>query len=593
MVGAQAGSILAVDCGSTTTKAILLDVTDGQYRLVSRCQVPSTTGEPWNDITVGAYHAVQRMSAITGRRMLDENDQIIMPERGGGEGVDLLAATVSAAPPLRVVVAGLSKDISLDSANRAIRTTYCRLVEEIAVDEMPRRTDGEWLQSLQAAQAEVMLLVGGVDGGEVESVVEMARLMALAVQLQPERPPMIYAGNAALRSRIADLLGDHVELRAIDNVRPALERENLSPVQTELEQVFYQNVMSQLTGVNLLKRWSQGEVLSTAQGFGHVIRYLDRTDARPRYGVLGIDLGGMTATVAAARDGQFSLSVLTDLGVGASIGDLFERIALEQVARWLPEEVPVERLHDLVMNKALRPWTVPQTQEDMLIEQAVAREMIGLALAQARPGWPFRERRGAPIVNEIVGSGSTLSYAPSPGHAMLMLLDTVQPAFWTSRVVLDKTGALPALGALATVQPQAAAQILEQDGLFDLGSVIAPVGTARFGTKVLTFKVSSEQGAYEGDVRFGSLERIVVPTGVKARLELRPTHRFDLGMGPGRGVRMETWGGAVGVVIDARGRPLAWPHRRGLWQKTVRRWMLELGAWSSLMPDPDEQIGDF
>jgi uncharacterized protein (TIGR01319 family) len=593
MTGAQAGSILAVDCGSTTTKAILLEVAEGQYRLVSRCQVPSTARAPWHDVTVGAYHAVRRTSAITGRRMLDQNDQIILPERGGGEGVDLLVTTVSAAPPLRVVVAGLSKEISLESARRAVQTTYCRLVEQIAVDETPRRTDGQWLQAVQSAQAEAILLVGGVDGGETGSVVEMARLMALAVQLQAERPPMIYAGNAALRGRIAELLGDHVELRAVDNVRPALDQENLAAIQAELERVFRQNVMSQLPGVSLLKRWSRGEVMSTARGFERVIRYLDRIDAKPRYGVLGIDVGGMTTTVAAARDGRFGFSVLTDLGVGASVGDLFARIPVEGVTRWLPLNIPPQRVHHVIMNKALRPWTVPQTQEELLVEQAVAREVIGLALDRARSGWPFKARRGAPIVNEIVGSGSTLTFAPTPGHAMLMLLDTVQPAFWTSRVALDQTGALPALGALATVQPQAAAQILEQDGLFALGSVIAPVGVAGFGAKVLTFKVTTQQGTYEGDVRFGTLERIVVPTGTKAKLELRPTRRFDLGMGPGRGVRMETWGGAVGVIIDARGRPLAWPARQELRQKMVRRWMLELGAWSSPAADPSEQLGDF
>jgi hypothetical protein len=272
---------------------------------------------------------------------------------------------------------------------------------------------------------------------------------------------------------------------------------------------------------------------------------------------------------------------VTDLGMGANIGSILQRAPVEQVTRWLPVDISSDQVQHLVMNKELRPWTVPQTEEELFIEQAVAREVISSALAEARGGWPFWERWNSPMLNEIVGSGSVLCQAPTPGHAALMLLDTVQPAFWTSRLVLDKTGAMPALGALATVQPRAAAQMLEQDGLLELGSVVSPVGVARYGDKVLSFKVRSALGAYEGDVYFGSLERILLPPGVKATLELRPTRRFDLGIGPGKGIRMEAWGGAVGIIVDARGRPLTWPEKEEARQETVRRWLQELGAWSS------------
>ena len=592
MAGDQLGSILAVDCGSTTTKAILLDMVDNQYRLVARSQVPSTIGAPWNDVTAGIYHAVRQMTKLTGRSMLDENGELIIPERGGGQGVDFLVSTVSAAPPLRVVIAGLSKNISLDSARRATRATYCHLVDQIAIDETARRTDAQWLQSVQNAKPQVILLVGGVDGGETGPVVEMARLMALAVQLEIDRPPMIYAGNTSLRSQIAALLGDQVELRTVDNVRPTLDEENLVPAQSELENIFRQTVMTRLPGLNLLQSWSQGEVLPTAQGFGQVIRYLDYLCAKPRYGVLGIDIGGMTTTIAAARNGQLALTILSDLGMGGSIGQLLQRVPLEQVMRWLPQDISPDHVRHLVMNKELHPWTVPQTEDELFIEQAVAREVISLALAEAGQRWPFRNSRGSPVLNEIVGSGSTLCHAPTPGHAALMLLDTVQPAFWTSSLVLDKTGTLPALGALAMVRPKAAAQMLEQDALLDLGSIISPVGVAQYGDKVLSFKVKSAMGAYEGDVRFGFLERIILPAGVKATLELRPTHRFDIGMGPGRGGQLETWGGAVGIIIDARGRPLVWPEKSDHRQRAVCRWLRELGALSSSLPDPVEQLGE-
>jgi hypothetical protein len=593
MTSDRVDSILAVDCGSTTTKAILLDVAEGLYRLVARSQVPSTGGAPWHDVVIGVYHAFRQITESVGRPLLNEDGQLIVPERGGGQGVDVLVVTTSASPPLRVVIAGLSNGVSLKSARRAARATYSHLVGLIASDEPERRSDEQRLQLTLNARPDVILLVGGVDGGATKPMVDMARLMALAVQLEGKRPPMIYAGNIALRSQIADIVGEQVELRSVDNVRPTLDVENLGPAHAELEQICRATVLSRLPGVGQLQHWSAGEVLLTSQGFGHVIRYLDRLHDRPRHGVLGIDVGGMTTMVAAARNGRFSLTVLPDWGVGAGIAEFLHLVPLERVTRWLPEDVTPAQVQHLVMNKELRPWTVPQTEEDLLIEQAVAREVISLALDEARRGWPLRERRGSPVLNEIVGSGSVLCQAPSPGSAALMLLDTVQPAFWTSRLVLDKTGALPALGALATVQPIAAAQMLERDGLLELGSVISPVGMAPYGSQVLSFKVKSVAGSYEGDVQFGSLERIIVPPGIKAVVELHPTHRFDLGVGPGRGVRMEAWGGAVGVIIDARGRPLVWPEKKEVRRSFVRQWLRELGTRASwALPSPSEQLGD-
>jgi len=65
-----------------------------------------------------------------------------------------------------------------------------------------------------------------------------------------------------------------------------------------------------------------------------------------------------------------------------------------------------------------------------------------------------------------------------------------------------------------------------------------------------------------------------VPLGQAISLRLQPLHRFDIGMGgPGRGGRLRVIGGILGVIIDARGRPIslhADPERRrtlfGKWQ---------------------------
>ena len=59
------------------------------------------------------------------------------------------------------------------------------------------------------------------------------------------------------------------------------------------------------------------------------------------------------------------------------------------------------------------------------------------------------------------------------------------------------------------------------------------------------------------EVKQGALDVIPLPLGQSATLIVQPLHRYDVGMGgPGRGGRLEVQGGSLGVIIDARGRPL-------------------------------------
>jgi activator of 2-hydroxyglutaryl-CoA dehydratase len=44
-------SILATDCGSTTTKAILIENINGEYRLTFRGEAPTTVEAPFEDVT--------------------------------------------------------------------------------------------------------------------------------------------------------------------------------------------------------------------------------------------------------------------------------------------------------------------------------------------------------------------------------------------------------------------------------------------------------------------------------------------------------------------------------------------------------------
>jgi len=69
--------ILATDCGSTTTKAILIEKRDGEYRLIVRGEAPTTVEAPFEDVTMGVLNAVGEVEELSGRKLLDEKGKII------------------------------------------------------------------------------------------------------------------------------------------------------------------------------------------------------------------------------------------------------------------------------------------------------------------------------------------------------------------------------------------------------------------------------------------------------------------------------------------------------------------------------------
>jgi len=74
--------IVATDCGSTTTKAILIEYHDGEYRLMTRGEAPTTVEAPFEDVTMGVLNAVAELEELSGRKILDDDGKFISPSNG-------------------------------------------------------------------------------------------------------------------------------------------------------------------------------------------------------------------------------------------------------------------------------------------------------------------------------------------------------------------------------------------------------------------------------------------------------------------------------------------------------------------------------
>jgi hypothetical protein len=321
-------------------------------------------------------------------------------------------------------------------------------------------------------------------------------------------------------------------------------------------------------------------VLPVSKAFAYSIQYLARLDG---INVLGVDVGGATTTVATVIDDKLNLNVRSDWGLSCNLARLLEQVPVESILSWLPFEMDPIEVRNAVHNKALRYHTLPHTRQDLLLEQALAREALRLTMAGLAPSLPRGESRLyedlLPKFHLIVGGGGVLANVPSYGQAALLLLDALQPV-GVAGLALDKTGLLAVLGTAAMVNPAAAAQVMEKDTLLHLGTVVAPVGMAREGDIALTFKIEYQDGrSLEVEVPYGSLEVIPLPTGQTADLELRPTRRFDVGLGTkGQAGTTKVEGGVIGIIIDARGRPLPVSQELSEQREKMQRWLWDMGS---------------
>ena len=580
----DADSLLTVDVGSVTTRAALFDVVEGFYRFIASGHAPTTAAAPFRDLSEGVRQAIENLQLVTGRKLLnEENHQLILPMKDGS-GVDLFAATLSAGPAIKTAVVGLLDDVSVQSAQRLARTIYGRVVETIGLNDT--RKAEEQIDSLLRLHPDLVIITGGANGGATRSVEHLVDIVGLAGYLLPpeKRPAILYAGNNSLANDIkANLQPWASSLHVASNVRPEIAIEDLQPAQRALTEVYAHIRRTQMSGVDELNAWSGGTLLPTAYAEGRMIRFLSQV-YDPAKGILGVDLGASAAVVAAAFGGDLTLGVYPQLGLGEGLSSLLRYTSLDEICKWIALDIPAETVREYIYQKAIYPSSLPATPEDLAIEQALARQMLHVAVNSLARDFPKRARRMAPGLmphfEPILAAGSVITRAPTLGQGLMIFLDGVQPMGITT-VILDQNNLLPALGAAASRNPILPIQVLESGAFLSLATVVTPYVSARLGTPILRARLVYQNGNESRlDVKQGALEVLPLPLGETGRLYLQPLHHADLGFGPGRtrneGILVS--GTALGVVIDARGRPLRFPADPVRRREIIKKWLWTVGG---------------
>ncbi len=596
-------SILATDCGSTTTKAILLEYIDNEYRLTYRGEAPTTVEAPFEDVTRGVLNAVMELEELSGRKILN-NDQIISPS-DGTTGVDIYISTSSAGGGLQMMVAGVVKSMSGESAERAALGAGSIVMDIIASND--GRKTHEKIKRIRDLRPDMILLSGGIDGGTISHVVELAEILA-AANPQPRlgqeyKLPVIYAGNNKAQDKVNETLGSMVDLDMVDNIRPVLEKENLEPSRDKIHDLFMEHVMQQAPGYKKLMSWTDAPIMPTPGAVGSLIEMIADKE---KITVVGVDIGGATTDIFSVFQKKFNRTVSANLGMSYSICNVLAESGMDNVLRWVPFDIDKSELNNRIGNKMIRPTTVPQSIEELFIEQAIAREALRLSFAQHKEfavglkgiqkertiSDAFEQSTsGQSLVNMmeldlLVGSGGVLSHAPRREQSAKMLIDAFMPEGITE-IAVDSIFMMPQLGVLANVDNpefgaearKAAMEVFQKDCLIRLGTCIAPVGNARSGEVVMEVEIKLGDGSIiNKSIVTNQLIRIELPYE-PVKIKILPSKKMDIGLGVGQEMNATVYGGEVGIILDGRNRPIGIPSDSKKRLELLKEWSEALNEY--------------
>ncbi len=436
----RSNQVVCVDVGSTFTKAALVDLAGGG--LLGTASHPTTLA---TDVMDGV--------------------DAVRAELGAGPSVETLACS-SAGGGLRLAVIGYEQLVTAEAGHRVGLSAGARVVH-VSTGSM---VAGD-LDAVLAARPDVLLLVGGTDGGNAEILRRNAELMAARCLTIP----VVLAGNVDVRDELAELLAaGGVPVTGTDNVLPVIGRLDPMPARLAIRDVFIRHVIG---GKGLSRRADFPAMVRAATPdavLAGVEVLADGAGPVPGVGdVLVVDVGGATTDVYSVVTPQGEDAVLRkdvvevmwrsrtvegDLGMRWGADGIVDAAVAERLLR-PGEEPPLRRAAAArVADPSLLPGDEQARDDDARLAE------LAVTVALRRHGRGGKDLREAVLV---VGSGGVLRHATAARAAGVLAPATSDlaggwPVPEHARTVVDTRYVLAAAGLLADEHPAVAAALVQQ-----------------------------------------------------------------------------------------------------------------------------------
>lgn len=433
--------VLCLDFGSTFTKAALVDTDDGT--LVAAAAHTTTIA---TDVLDG-YHAIRESLAA--------------------ERIDDVVACSSAGGGLRLAVVGYERIVTAEAGHRVGLSAGAKVVH-VASGEL---TAGD-VTALRGSRPDVVLLVGGTDGGNAE----VLRHNACRLAIGRVSAPVVLAGNAEAASDAEhELVSRGRRVVVTPNVLPRIGVLEPEPARAAIREVFIRHVIG-------------GKGLSRGPAFTSMVRAATPDAVLAGVGVLAdggpgvpgagdvvvVDVGGATTDVYSAlapegEDATLRKDVVAPMWHARTVeGDLGMRWnATGVVAAARAERLDVDdRLAAYAQRVQADPAYLSDVHHGPDDDARLAELAVTVALRRhGRPASPSASPRPLKDVGLVVGSGGVLRHRDDTARArMLSPAVTDHGGGWRvperARLAVDERYVLFAAGLLAADARTAAARLV-------------------------------------------------------------------------------------------------------------------------------------
>ncbi len=396
----------------------------------------------------------------------------------------------SAGGGLRLAVVGYEPLVTAEAGHRVGLSAGARVVQVAS-----GRLDRDGISDLRASRPDVVLLVGGTDGGDAEVLRHNASRLASA----RIRVPVVLAGNAEVRDEVSAVLAARgVSVVPTENVLPRIGELNPQPARAAIREVFLRHVIG-------------GKKLSRGPRFASLVRGATPdivltavellADSWTGGDLVVVDVGGATTDVYSVLSPDPDAPAGAPKEVAGTLwrsrtveGDLGMRwsatgVVAAAVAERLIDEREAEILDAQARLRAADPGLIPAEDSERAADARLAELAAVVALrrhARPEPASAGRLEAQAPVrrtagkdlhrVGLVIGSGGVLRHATSDdARAVLGRVVTDHSGGWalprSATTTVDVDYVLAPAGLLAAEHPEAAVKLL-------IGRLLAPTSTA-------------------------------------------------------------------------------------------------------------------
>ncbi len=427
--------------------------------------------------------------------------------------------------PIRVVaMVGRDPDLAR-AASRSALAAGADLITLLGTED--GRTFVERAELLRAARPELVVVLAA-ERADVDGLVDLIEALRFASVGQIPAPALLVAGDERTRARLAAAAGTDIE--ALPDARTDPGRDAI------------------VARLRAIRRRGTGDVVLRDEALEAAARVVAADTGGD---AVVLDVIGGSVSIAHARPDGATRAVHSRFGMGSAADRVVSRAGLDRVRQWIPRSIEAPALIERVFNRARWPDAVPASTLALALEMALAREAIAHTLLDAtRAGVPVDLFRAAP---NLVLTGR-LGDLPRAAQAVLVALDGLEPVD-TTLVWRDRDDALVAAAALASRGTGAKKPNIERTAL------VATMWPRRSAT----LRVTDANGVVEERIARGAL--LLLPTNGPVEVTASGTP-----------FRARADALALGLIIDARGRPLALPPRDAERIPTLVRWNTSLDA---------------